>query len=152
MRYGVVEFDGERNVVGLEEKPAKPKSNWAVPGLYFYGADVVGKAKALRPSPRGELEITDLNLAYMREGRLKVKLLGRGIAWLDTGTYGSLLEASNFVETIQNRQGLKIACLEEIAFRYGWLPRERLEEIGRSMAKNDYGRYLLQLAAEGAAR
>ena len=151
-RYGVVEFDDARNVVGLEEKPAKPKSNWAVPGLYFYGADVVGKAKALRPSPRGELEITDLNLAYMREGRLKVKLLGRGIAWLDTGTYGSLLEASNFVETIQNRQGLKIACLEEIAFRYGWLPRERLEEIGRSMAKNDYGRYLLQLAAEGAAR
>ena len=151
-RYGVVEFDENRNVVGLEEKPARPKSNWAVPGLYFYGADVVEKARALRPSPRGELEITDLNLAYMREGRLKVALLGRGIAWLDTGTYGSLLEASNFVETIQNRQGLKIACLEEIAFRYGWLPRERLEEIGRSMAKNDYGRYLLQLAAEGAAR
>ena len=151
-RYGVVEFDEARNVVGLEEKPARPKSNWAVPGLYFYGADVVEKAKALRPSPRGELEITDLNLAYMREGRLKVALLGRGIAWLDTGTYGSLLEASNFVETIQNRQGLKIACLEEIAFRYGWLPRERLGEIGRSMAKNDYGRYLLQLAGEGAAR
>ena len=151
-RYGVVEFDEARNVVGLEEKPARPKSNWAVPGLYFYGADVVEKAKALRPSPRGELEITDLNLAYMREGRLKVALLGRGIAWLDTGTYGSLLEASNFVETIQNRQGLKIACLEEIAFRYGWLPRERLGEIGRSMAKNDYGRYLLQLAEEGSAR
>ncbi len=148
-RYGVVEFDDARNVVGLEEKPAKPKSNWAVPGLYFYGSDVVEKAKAIRPSPRGELEITDLNLAYMREGRLKVSLLGRGIAWLDTGTYGSLLEASNFVETIQNRQGLKIACLEEIAFRYGWLPRERLEQIGRSMAKNDYGRYLLQLAEQG---
>ena len=148
-RYGVVEFDEGNNVVGLEEKPAKPKSNWAVPGLYFYGSDVVEKEKAIRPSPRGELEITDLNLAYMREGRLKVSLLGRGIAWLDTGTYGSLLEASNFVETIQNRQGLKIACLEEIAFRYGWLPRERLEQIGRSMAKNDYGRYLLQLAEQG---
>ena len=132
-RYGVVEFDDARNVVGLEEKPAKPKSNWAVPGLYFYGPDVVEKARAIRPSPRGELEITDLNLAYMREGRLKVSLLGRGTAWLDTGTYGSLLEASNFVATIQNRQGLKIACLEE---------------IGRSMAKNDYGRYLLQLAAQ----
>ena len=148
-RYGVVEFDDARNVVGLEEKPEKPKSNWAVPGLYFYGADVVEKARAIKPSPRGELEITDLNLAYMREGRLKVKLLGRGIAWLDTGTYGSLLEASNFVETIQNRQGLKIACLEEIAFNYGWLPRERLAEIGRGMAKNDYGRYLLQLAEQG---
>ena len=147
-RYGVVEFDDARNVVGLEEKPAKPKSNWAVPGLYFYGPDVVEKARAIRPSPRGELEITDLNLAYMREGRLKVSLLGRGTAWLDTGTYGSLLEASNFVATIQNRQGLKIACLEEIAFGCGWLPRERLEEIGRSMAKNDYGRYLLQLAAQ----
>ena len=147
-RYGVVEFDDARNVVGLEEKPARPKSNWAVPGLYFYGPDVVEKARAIRPSPRGELEITDLNLAYMREGRLKVSLLGRGTAWLDTGTYGSLLEASNFVATIQNRQGLKIACLEEIAFGCGWLPRERLEEIGRSMAKNDYGRYLLQLAAQ----
>ena len=151
-RYGVVEFDAEDNVIGLEEKPAKPKSNWAVPGLYFYGGDVAAMAKTIRPSPRGELEITDLNLAYMRQGRLKVKTLGRGIAWLDTGTYGSLLEASNFVETIQNRQGLKIACLEEIAFRYGWLPRERLAEIGRSMAKNDYGRYLLQLAEEADAR
>ena len=149
-RYGVVEFDAANNVVGLEEKPARPKSSWAVPGLYFYGGDVSAMAKTIRPSPRGELEITDLNLAYMRQGRLKVKLLGRGIAWLDTGTYGSLLEASNFVETIQNRQGLKIACLEEIAFRYGWLSRERLEEIGRGMAKNDYGRYLLQLAEDGA--
>ena len=151
-RYGVVEFDAENNVVGLEEKPSKPKSSWAVPGLYFYGGDVAAMAKTIKPSARGELEITDLNLAYMREERLKVKLLGRGIAWLDTGTYGSLLEASNFVETIQNRQGLKIACLEEIAFRYGWLPRERLAEIGRSMAKNDYGHYLLQLAEEGSAR
>ncbi len=148
-RYGVVEFDENRNVVGLEEKPSKPKSPWAVPGLYFYDRDVVGMAKEIKPSARGELEITDLNLAYMRAGRLKVELLGRGIAWLDTGTYGSLLEASNFVETIQNRQGLKIACLEEIAFRYGWLSRERLAEFGRGMAKNDYGRYLLQLAEQG---
>lgn len=147
-RYGVVEFDAAGNVVGLEEKPAAPKSSWAVPGLYFYGRDVVEMARRVKPSPRGELEITALNLAYMREGRLKVKLLGRGIAWLDTGTYGSLLDASNFVEAIQNRQGLKIACLEEIAFRYGWLSRERLAAAGRSMAKNDYGRYLLQLAED----
>lgn len=147
-RYGVVEFDAAGNVVGLEEKPAAPKSSWAVPGLYFYGRDVVEMARRVKPSARGELEITALNLAYMREGRLKVKLLGRGIAWLDTGTYGSLLDASNFVEAIQNRQGLKIACLEEIAFRYGWLSRERLAAAGRSMAKNDYGRYLLQLAED----
>ena len=145
-RYGVVEFDAQFNAVGIEEKPAKPKSSWAVPGLYFYGSDVAEMARTIRPSPRGELEITDLNLAYMREGRLKVALLGRGIAWLDTGTYGSLLEASNFVATIQNRQGLKIACLEEIAFNYGWLSRERLAAVGAGMAKNDYGRYLLQLA------
>ena len=147
-RYGVVEFDDDRNVVGLEEKPARPKSDWAVPGLYFYDRDVVSFAKRIRPSARGELEITDLNLAYMRAGKLKVELLGRGIAWLDTGTYGSLLEASNFVETIQNRQGLRIACLEEIAYTSGWLPRERLVEAGRRMAKNDYGRYLLRLAGE----
>ena len=145
-RYGVVEFDDARNVVGLEEKPAKPKSNWAVPGLYFYGPDVVEKARAIRPSPRGELEITDLNLAYMREGRLKVSLLGRGTAWLDTGTYGSLLEASNFVATIQNRQGLKIACLEEIAYRNGWISREKLQEVAFPMRKNQYGQYLVDLA------
>ena len=151
-RYGVVEFDSRRHVVGLEEKPAHPKSSWAVPGLYFYDKDVVSHARALKPSPRGELEITDLNLAYMREGRLKVQLLGRGIAWLDTGTCGSLLEASNFVETIQNRQGLKIACLEEIAWRNGWLSTERLRETGEAMAKNDYGRYLLQLAGGSGAR
>ncbi len=151
-RYGVVEFDEARNVVGIEEKPARPKSPWAVPGLYFYDGRVAEMARTIRPSARGELEITDLNLAYMRAGRLKVELLGRGIAWLDTGTYGSLLEASNFVETIQNRQGMKIACLEEIAFRYGWLSRERLEEQGRRMEKNDYGRYLLQLAREDAPR
>ena len=147
-RYGVVEFDENRNVVGLEEKPARPKSDWAVPGLYFYDRDVVSFARRIRPSARGELEITDLNLAYMRAGKLKVELLGRGIAWLDTGTYGSLLEASNFVETIQNRQGLRIACLEEIAYANGWLTRERLVEAGRRMAKNDYGRYLLRLPGD----
>ena len=147
-RYGVVEFDEDRNVVGLEEKPAHPKSNWAVPGLYFYDKDVVEMAKQIKPSARGELEITDLNLAYMRRGKLKVELLSRGIAWLDTGTYGSLLEAGNFVETIENRQGLKVACLEEIAYSRGWITRERLLEAGRLMRKNDYGRYLLALAGE----
>ena len=147
-RYGVVEFDANQNVVGLEEKPAKPKSSFAVPGLYFYDSEVVAVARDLKPSPRGELEITDLNLVYMRRGKLKVELMGRGIAWLDTGTYASLLEASNFVETIQNRQGLKIACLEEIAYRSGFITRAKLEEIGRTMSKNDYGRYLLQMAGE----
>jgi len=147
-RYGVVEFDKDQNVVGLEEKPAKPKSSFAVPGLYFYDSEVVAIARDLKPSPRGELEITDLNLVYMRRGKLKVELMSRGIAWLDTGTYGSLLEASNFVETIQNRQGLKIACLEEIAYRNGFISREKLEEIGATMSKNDYGRYLLQMAKE----
>ncbi|MGI5869356.1 MAG: glucose-1-phosphate thymidylyltransferase RfbA [Kiritimatiellia bacterium] len=149
-RYGVVEFDENQNVVGLEEKPAKPKSSFAVPGLYFYDSDVVEAARSLKPSARGELEITDLNLVYMRRGKLKVELMGRGIAWLDTGTYGSLLEASNFVETIQNRQGLKIACLEEIAYRNGFISREKLVEIGSAMSKNDYGRYLLQMAKEDA--
>ena len=147
-RYGVVEFDKDQNVVGLEEKPARPKSSFAVPGLYFYDAEVVAIARDLKPSPRGELEITDLNLVYMRRGKLKVELMSRGIAWLDTGTYGSLLEASNFVETIQNRQGLKIACLEEIAYRNGFISRAKLEDIGATMSKNDYGRYLLQMAKE----
>ena len=147
-RYGVVEFDKDQNVVGLEEKPSVPKSQFAVPGLYFYDANVVEYAKNLKPSPRGELEITDLNIVYMKKGKLKVELMGRGIAWLDTGTYGSLLEASNFVETIQNRQGLKIACLEEIAFRSGFITKEKLEEIGKSMSKNDYGRYLLQMVKD----
>lgn len=147
-RYGVVEFDENMNVVGLEEKPAKPKSFYAVPGLYFYDSNVVSHARALKPSARGELEITDLNLSYMKKGKLKVELMGRGIAWLDTGTYGSLLEASNFVETIQNRQGLKIACLEEIAFRSGFIDKEKLLDLGKAMSKNEYGRYLLQLAEE----
>lgn len=148
-RYGVVEFDKDQNVVGLEEKPAHPKSSFAVPGLYFYDSTVVEYAKNLKPSVRGELEITDLNIVYMKKGKLKVELMGRGIAWLDTGTYSSLLEASNFVETIQNRQGLKISCLEEIAFRSGFITRQKLEELGAGMNKNDYGRYLLQLAKDG---
>jgi len=147
-RYGVVEFDKNRRVIGLEEKPSSPKSSFAVPGLYFYDDKVVDYARALKPSARGELEITDLNLVYMNQGDLNVELMGRGIAWLDTGTYASLLEASNFVETIQNRQGLKISCLEEIAYRSGYITKEKLLEIADSMSKNDYGRYLLQMSKE----
>ncbi len=145
-RYGVVSFDEDGVAIDIEEKPAHPKSNWAVPGLYFYGPDVVEKARRVRPSARGELEISTLNLMYLREGRLGVNPLGRGIAWLDTGTHASLLEASNFVETIQNRQGMKIACLEEIAWRNGWISREKLRSLGEAMDKNDYGRYLVRLA------
>ena len=148
-RYGVVEFDAEKNVVGLEEKPANPKSSYAVPGLYFYDGDVVARARALKPSPRGELEITDLNITYIRDGKLTVELMGRGIAWLDTGTYASLLEASNFVETIQNRQGMKIACLEEIAFNAGYITAAKLASLGETMKKNEYGQYLLQIARGG---
>ena len=147
-RYGVVEFDKDQNVMGLEEKPSNPKSSYAVPGLYFYDEHVVEYATNLKPSPRGELEITDLNIVYMKKNKLKVELMGRGIAWLDTGTYASLLEASNFVETIQNRQGLKISCLEEIAFRNGFISKEKLEELGNAMSKNEYGRYLLQMVKE----
>ena len=150
-RYGVVEFDAAGNAVSIEEKPARPKSNYAVPGLYFYGPDVAAMAKMIRPSARGELEITDLNLAYLREGRLRVKLMSRGVAWLDTGTYESLLQAGSFVEAIQNRQGLKIACLEEIAFRKGWIDAAALRAAGETMKKNDYGRYLLNLAESGSA-
>lgn len=145
-RYGVVEFDENMNAVGIEEKPANPKSQWAVPGLYFYDGNVSEYAAALKPSARGEFEITDLNLEYLRRGRLKVTTFGRGIAWLDTGTFGSLLEASNFVETIQNRQGFRIACLEEIAWRNGWIGTDALRARGLSMSKNDYGRYLTALA------
>ena len=145
-RYGVVEFDETGKVLGIEEKPAHPKSSYAVPGLYFYGPDVCDLAASLKPSPRGELEITDLNRLYLEQGRLRVELLGRGFAWLDTGTHESLLQASNFVQTIEERQGLKIACLEEIAFRNGWIGREELAKAGASMAKNAYGQYLLQLA------
>ena len=149
-RYGVVEFDKSGKAISIEEKPAKPKSNFAVPGLYFYGPDVAGIAKTIKPSARGELEITDLNLVYLREGRLNVKIMSRGIAWLDTGTHESLLQAGSFVEAIQSRQGLKIACLEEIAFRKGYITRDQLREQGLVMRKNEYGQYLIRLA-EGEA-
>lgn len=147
-RYGVVGFDADGKVTSIEEKPTKPKSNYAVPGLYFYGPDVVEMAKKVKPSARGELEITDLNLLYLREGRLRVSLLGRGIAWLDTGTYESLLQAGNFVQTVQDRQGLKIACLEEIAFLKKWIDAPTLRRLGEEMAKNEYGRYLIQLSEQ----
>mgnify|MGYP000980536765 FL=1 len=147
-RYGVVEFDASGKVLSIEEKPKKPKSHYAVPGLYFYDGAVCDAAAALTPSPRGELEITDLNRRYLDQGRLRVELLGRGFAWLDTGTHESLLQASNFVQTIEERQGLKIACLEEIAFHSGWIDAAQLRRLGREMEKNAYGRYLLQLADE----
>jgi glucose-1-phosphate thymidylyltransferase len=144
-RYGVVEFDGHGRALSIEEKPARPKSPFAVPGLYFYGADVCELAADLRPSARGELEITDVNRVYLEQGDLQVELLGRGVAWLDTGTYESLLQACNFVETVQERQGLRIACLEEIAFRKGWIDRERLLALAATM-KSSYGAYLRALA------
>ena len=147
-RYGVVEFDGEGKVLGIEEKPAKPKSHYAVPGLYFYDGTVCAEAAALKPSARGELEITDLNRRYLERGTLRVELLGRGFAWLDTGTHESLLQASNFVQTIEERQGLKIACLEEIAYRSGWIDADRLRKLGGAMQKNAYGQYLIELANE----
>ena len=145
-RYGVVEFDETGKVLGIEDKPAHPKSNYAVPGLYFYGPDVCSIAAGLKPSARGELEITDLNRRYLEAGRLHVELLGRGFAWLDTGTHDSLLQASNFVQTIQERQGLQIACIEEIAYRSHWITRDQLRAQGESMSKNAYGQYLLSLA------
>ena len=147
-RYGVVEFDAAGKVLGIEEKPQKPKSHFAVPGLYFYDGAVCDVAAALKPSARGELEITDLNRRYLEQDRLRVELLGRGFAWLDTGTHESLLQASNFVQTIEERQGLKIACLEEIAFRSGWIDLGQLRRLGEEMANNSYGQYLIQLAAE----
>ena len=143
--FGVVEFDKEKNVVSLEEKPDQPKSNYAVPGLYFYDNSVVEKAKNLDPSDRGELEITDLNKAYMHEENLKVKLLGRGMAWLDTGTHEALLEASNFVEAVQKRQGLYISCVEEIAYRKGWIDDNEMLELANDLIKTDYGEYLESL-------
>ncbi len=145
-RYGVVSFDTEGKVLDIEEKPAKPKSRYAVPGLYFYDNDVVKIAADLKPSPRGELEITDLNRVYLERGDLRVELLGRGFAWLDTGTHESLLQASNYVQTIEERQGLKISCIEEIAFRKGWINAEQVRELAQPLAKNDYGKYLLQIA------
>ncbi len=148
-RYGVVEFDRQGQAISIEEKPRQPKSPFAVPGLYFYGNDIVQIAGALKPSPRGELEITDVNRVYLQDHRLRVEVLSRGVAWLDTGTHESLLQASNFVETIQTRQGLKIACLEEIAFRMGYIDAAQLAVQARAMANNDYGRYLSQLAQHG---
>lgn len=147
-RYGVVEFDKEGKVISIEEKPEAPKSNYAVTGLYFYGPDVVAKAKALKPSKRGELEITDLNRLYLNEGSLHVKLLGRGMAWLDTGTHDSLLQASNFIATIEKRQGLKIASLEEIAYKKGWIGKDQLLKLAAPLSKNEYGEYLLKIAEQ----
>jgi glucose-1-phosphate thymidylyltransferase len=143
-RYGVVEFDKQGRAVSIEEKPKRPKSSYAVTGLYFYDSDVVEVARSLRPSARGELEITDVNLRYLEAGKLHVEVLGRGIAWLDTGTYASLLQASNFIQTIEERQGLKVACVEEIAYRMGFIDAAALERLGAEM-RNDYGRYLLDI-------
>ncbi|WP_111414183.1 glucose-1-phosphate thymidylyltransferase RfbA [Billgrantia lactosivorans] len=147
-RFGVVEFDERMQVLSLEEKPDSPKSRFAVTGLYFYDNDVVNLAKEVRPSSRGELEITSVNQAYLKNNKLRVELFGRGFAWFDTGTHESLLEASQFVETIEKRQGLKIACLEEIAFNNGWLSVNDLSRVGRELSKNCYGRYLLDLVRE----
>ena len=144
-RYGVAEFDANDRVVGLEEKPTRPKSHWAVTGLYFYDARVCDFADALKPSVRGELEITDLNRCYLDDGSLMLERLGRGYAWLDTGTHESLVEASNYIETIENRQGLKVCCPEEIAYQQGWIDAEQVRRLAEPLAKNGYGRYLLQL-------
>ncbi|MFA6125851.1 MAG: glucose-1-phosphate thymidylyltransferase RfbA [Bacteroidales bacterium] len=147
-RYGVAEFDDTGKVLSLEEKPSKPKSNYAVTGLYFYDKTVVDKAKSLKPSVRGELEITDLNRLYLEEGSLKVSLLGRGMAWLDTGTHDSLLQASNFISTIEQRQGLKVACIEEIAFKKGYISQQQLIDLAMPLKNNQYGQYLLAIASE----
>lgn len=147
--YGVVEFDDAGRVVSIEEKPALPKSNYAVPGLYFYDKTVVEKAKSLKPSARGEYEITDLNRLYLEEGNLQVELFGRGFAWLDTGNCDSLLEASNFVATIQKRQGFYVSCIEEIAWRQGWIDTEQLQRLGQELGQTAYGRYLTELATLG---
>ena len=146
-RYGVVEFDTAGRALSIEEKPARPRSSWAVTGLYFYDAGVVDVAAALRPSARGELEITDVNAAYLRQGRLRVERLGRGVAWLDTGTHEALLQASTFIQTLETRQGLMVACLEEIAYRMGWITGADVERIAKPMRDNAYGRYLLRVVA-----
>jgi len=151
-RFGVVQFDEKRRAVSIEEKPIKPKSNFAVTGLYFYDNDVIDIAKQVKPSHRGELEITSVNQAYLERGDLHVELLGRGFAWLDTGTHESLLEAAHFVETIEKRQGYKVACLEEIAFNNGWLTIDQLIQTGTELSKNSYGQYLLSIAQESRVR
>lgn len=147
-RFGVVEFDDAMHAVSIEEKPAQPKSNYAVTGLYFYDNQVVDIAKHIQPSPRGELEISDVNSEYLKRGQLDVKLMGRGYAWLDTGTHDSMMEAANFIATVQKRQNLKVACLEEIAYRMGYIDRDRLVKLAQPLKKNDYGQYLLRLAKE----
>lgn len=147
-RYGVVEFDNNRKAISIEEKPAKPRSNYAVTGLYFYDNTVVNKAKSLRPSPRGELEITDLNRVYLNEGTLDVKLMGRGMAWLDTGTYESLLQAANFIATLEQRQGLKASCIEEIAYKRGFIDKNQLIALAEPVKNSQYGKYLLRIATE----
>ncbi len=147
-RYGVIEFDANGNVLSIEEKPKKPKSNYAVVGLYFYTSDVVEIAKSIKPSERGELEITSINEEYLKRGKLKVEILGRGFAWLDAGTPDSLLEASLFIQTIEKRQGLKIACIEEIAYRNGWIDKNQLKELAQPLIKSGYGEYLLKIIGE----
>jgi len=149
-RYGVVEFDANYKAVSIEEKPVKPKSNYAVTGLYFYDNTVAARARSLKPSPRGELEITDLNRLYLAEGKLEVKLLGRGMAWLDTGTFDSLLQASNFIATLEQRQGLSASCVEEIAYKSGFISRDQLIELARPLTKSQYGQYLMKVAHEQA--
>ena len=147
-RYGVVEFDSTGKVIGIEEKPQRPKSNYAVPGLYIYDNQVVDIAANLKPSARGELEITDVNMAYLRRGQLKVELLGRGFAWLDTGTHEAMQQAASYVQAIQERQGLKIACIEEIAYRLGYIDGEDVKRLALDMTKNDYGKYLMSIISE----